>query len=242
MTREESGRTLSINSPPPDLPQGPGGVIFFEGRVVACEPQVKRAVSFIDGQNLYRHAKDAFGHHHPNYDPIKLSEAVCAANGWTSCGVRFYTGTPAADRSPMWHGYWQRRLLAMRRAGIQVFSRPIRYRTKDLRLPNGEVVADVIGQEKGIDLRLGLDVVRLASHAELDVAVIFSQDQDLAEVADEIRTISRSTGRWLKIASAFPSNPQATARRGIDKTDWIRIERSVYDACLDHRDYRPPRQ
>ena len=57
------------------------------------EPRVKRAVSFIDGQNLYRHAKSAFGHHHPNYDPIKLSEAVCAARGWTSHGVRFYTGT-----------------------------------------------------------------------------------------------------------------------------------------------------
>ena len=48
------------------------------------EPHVKRAVSFFDGQNLYRHAKDAFGHHHPNYDPIKLSKAICAACGWTS--------------------------------------------------------------------------------------------------------------------------------------------------------------
>ena len=142
----------------------------------------------------------------------------------------------------MWHGYWQRRLLAMSRAGIQVFSRPIRYRTKDHQLPDGRIVTDVIGQEKGIDLRLGLDVVRLASRAELDVAVIFSQDQDLAEVADEIRTISRSTERWLKVVSAFPRNPRATTRRGIDKTDWFRIERSVYDACLDHRDYRPPRQ
>lgn len=205
------------------------------------EPRVKRAVSFIDGQNLYRHAKSAFGHHHPNYDPIKLSEAVCAASGWTSCGVRFYTGIPAADRSPMWHGYWQRRLLAMRRAGIQVFSRPIRYRTQEIRLPDGSTATKLVGREKGIDLRLGLDVVRLAYRAELDVAVIFSQDQDLAEAAEEIRTISRSTGRWLKVVSAFPSNPQASSRRGIDKTDWFCIERSVYDACLDLRDYRPPR-
>ena len=206
------------------------------------EPRVKRAVSFIDGQNLYRHAKSAFGHHHPNYDPIKLSEAVCAANDWTSCGVRFYTGTPALDRSPMWHGYWERRMLAMRRAGIEVFSRPIRYRTENILLPDGSTVTSVVGQEKGIDLRIGLDVVRLAYRAELDVAVIFSQDQDLAEVADEIRTISRSANRWLKAVSAFPASPQATVRRGIDKTDWVRIERAVYDACLDHRDYRPPRQ
>ena len=27
--------------------------------------------------------------------------------------------------------------------------------------------------------------------------------------------------------------------RGIDKTDWIRIDRATYDACLDRRNYRP---
>ena len=64
------------------------------------EPRVKRALSFIDGQNLYRHAKSAFGHHHPNYDPIKLSEAVCAASGWTSCGARFYTGNSGGRSEP----------------------------------------------------------------------------------------------------------------------------------------------
>ena len=69
------------------------------------EPRRKRAVSFIDGQNLFRHAKDAFGHHHPNYDPVKLAAAVCAANGCDAAGIRFYTGVPDAARSPLWHGY-----------------------------------------------------------------------------------------------------------------------------------------
>ena len=52
-----------------------------------ADPDIKRAVSFIDGQNLYRHAKDAFGHHHPNYDPSKLADAVCADHGWVNAGV-----------------------------------------------------------------------------------------------------------------------------------------------------------
>ena len=72
---------------------------------MADEPVVKRAVAFFDGQNLYRHAKDAFGHHHPNYDPKKLFDAICADKGWANRGVRFYTGTPARERSEMWHGY-----------------------------------------------------------------------------------------------------------------------------------------
>ena len=116
---------------PPDSPQGPGGVIF--PRAMSAEPDIKRAVSFIDGQNLYRHAKDAFGHHHPNYDPSKLAHAVCVNDGWVNPGVRFYTGAPSAHRAPMWHGYWNRRLTAMRRAGIAVTSRPLRYRVETVR-------------------------------------------------------------------------------------------------------------
>ena len=53
---------------------------------MAGEPLVKRAVAFFDGQNLYRHAKDAFGHHHPNYDPVKLFDAVCRAGGFQDQG------------------------------------------------------------------------------------------------------------------------------------------------------------
>ena len=79
----------------------------------------------------------------------------------------------------------------------------------------------------------------MAHRAEYDIALIFSQDQDLSEVAQEIRTISREQHRWLKVACAFPFGPDATARRGIDRTDWIRIERITYDTCLDRRDYRP---
>ena len=208
---------------------------------MATEPEIKRAVAFFDGQNLFRHAKDAFGHHHPNYDPAKLAAAVCAACGWIVAGVRFYTGVPDAERSPMWHGYWTRRLTVMRRAGIVVTSRRLRYRMERIRLPDGTAHDVPVQREKGIDLRLGLDVVRMARNGDLDVAVIFSQDQDLAEVAHEIRDISRTRDCWLKVVSAFPHGPNASSDRGIDRTDWFRVDREFYEACLDPRDYRPRR-
>ncbi|MFL6197436.1 MAG: hypothetical protein ACJ75H_24835, partial [Thermoanaerobaculia bacterium] len=44
--------------------------------------------------------------------------------------------------------------------------------------------------------------------------------------------------RWIKFASAFPFSPVYLNRRGIDKTDWIRIEKALYDRCLDPNDYR----
>ena len=39
--------------------------------------------------------------------------------------------------------------------------------------------------------------------------MIFSQDQDLSEAADEVRLIAREQGRWIKLASAFPFSPTA---------------------------------
>ena len=129
----------------------------------------------------------------------------------------------------------------MRRAGIGVSSRNLRYRVERVRLPDGSVHEIQVEREKGIDLRLGLDVVRMARNAELDVAIVFSQDQDLTEVAGEVRDISRSAERWLKVVSAFSHGPNAISGRGIDRTDWFRMDRDFYEACLDPRDYRPRR-
>ncbi|HLJ65280.1 MAG TPA: NYN domain-containing protein [Stellaceae bacterium] len=219
------------------MPKGPGGVILWGDPMQ--EPTTKRAVAFFDGQNLYRHAKEAFGYHHPNYDPTKLHHAICAAHGWKPFGIRFYTGTPSAAVSPMWHGFWSNKLLAMRRAGIYVYSRSIRYRTIDITLPDGTVYEVDLPQEKGVDVHLALDVLRLALSNQFDVAVIFSQDQDLSELVEEIQAITRNTGRWLKLVSAFPSGPKATTKRGIDKTEWFKMDQTFYDACLDPYDYRP---
>ena len=203
------------------------------------EPAIKRAVAFFDGQNLYHHAKAAFGYHHPNYDPKKLFDAVCAMRGYRADGVRFYTGRPNQVKEPMWAGYWAARLLAMRRSGILVTDRPLRYRSIDAFDEHGAPIIKEVPEEKGIDVRIALDVVRLARSNQYDVGVIFSQDQDLSEVANDVREIGADQGRWIKIASAYPTSSTATAGRGLDKTDWIPIERDVYDQCIDPRDYRP---
>ena len=46
------------------------------------EPRVKRAIAFVDGQNLYHSAKTAFGYTYPNYDILALSDFVCRERGW----------------------------------------------------------------------------------------------------------------------------------------------------------------
>ncbi len=99
----------------------------------------------------------------------------------------------------------------------------------------------MVGREKGIDVRMALDIVRLARERVYDVAVVFTQDQDFSEVADEVRAISDEQDRWLWMASAYPVSPTYDNRRGVNKTEWLKLPRSFYDACIDPNDYRTRR-
>ena len=47
------------------------------------EPALKRTVAFVDGQNLFHAAREAFGYTYPNYDVRALSERICQDKGWT---------------------------------------------------------------------------------------------------------------------------------------------------------------
>jgi len=203
------------------------------------EPPTKRVVAFMDGQNLFHAAKNAFGYRHPNYDVTALAGVVCQKQNWILTQVRFYTGVPDAADNGFWNHFWTAKLAQMGRQNIHVFSRPLRYRNQSVTLPGGQTQTILVGQEKGVDVRLALDIVSLAHRKAYDVALVFSQDQDLSEVADEIRQIAQEQGRWIKIACAFPFSPASSNRRGINGTDWLRIDRATYDACLDPRDYRP---
>lgn len=205
------------------------------------EPARKRVVSFLDGQNLYHSAREAFGVTYPNYDVLALSRRICEEQGWDLRQARFYTGVPSEADDLFWSRFWTRKLAVLGRQGVHVHSRSLRYRKRKARLADGTEGSYLAGEEKGIDVRIALDVIRMAHHREFDVALLFSQDQDLSEVAEEIRAIAREQARWIKIASAFPFSPTTRNPRGIDKTDWIRIDRATYEACVDPRDYRPNR-
>ena len=202
------------------------------------EPTTKRAIAFIDGQNLFRAAKQAFGYTYPNYDVAALASTVAGDHSWDLLGTRFYTGVPDALDDATWNHFWTAKLLQMSRQGVGTFSRSLRYRNKLVRLRDGTEQTILVGQEKGVDVRLALDIVAVAYQGEADVLLVFSQDQDLSEVATEVRQIAKKQKRWIKMASAFPVSAASTNRRGINGTDWIKIDRALYDSCLDRRDYR----
>ena len=189
--------------------------------------------------NLFHSARAVFGHVWPNYDFPPLALEVCRQHGWDLTRTRFYTGVPDRTDDAFWHHFWTGKLSAMGKRGVDVFSRSLRYRNRTLTLPDNTEHSIRTGEEKGIDVRIAVDVIRLALRREYDVALIFSQDQDLSEVSAEIREIAREQDRWIKVACACPHSPDARNTRAIERTDWIRIDRATYDRCLDRRDYRP---
>lgn len=198
---------------------------------------LKRAIAFIDGQNLYHQLRDGFDCTHPNYDVMALSHAVCQLRGWHLKKVHFYTGTPERVDDPKWHDFWAKKLLAIKRQGCSVFSRRLRYRDREI-IIGQETHIIRVAEEKGIDVRLALDCVSLALSHDFDVGLIFSQDQDMSELVDEIKKIARQQNRWIQIACAFPVSPTARNTRGINGAEWIEIDRALYARCIDPRDYR----
>jgi len=203
------------------------------------EPKVKNAIVFVDGQNLYRAAKDAFGYNYPNYDIKLLSKKICSSRGWSLTDIYFYTGIPDPQDDTFWHNFWSKKLSYMGRMGIKLFARSLRYHNKDFVCPScNKTYTSLVGHEKGVDVRIALDVIRLAHEKKYDIAVILSQDQDLSEVADEVRRISAEQSRWIKVASAFLKSPTSKNTKGINNTEWIQVDKKIYDACIDSNDYR----
>jgi len=58
---------------------------------MAKEPQSKTTVAFVDGQNLFHAAREAFGYTYPNYDVRALAETLCQTHGWQLAQVRAST-------------------------------------------------------------------------------------------------------------------------------------------------------
>jgi len=63
----------------------------------------------------------------------------------------------------------------MGRERVHTFARPLRYRPRTIRLRDGSTRSILIGEEKGIDVRLALDAVRMAHRREYDVALVLSR-------------------------------------------------------------------
>ena len=87
---------------------------------------------------------------------------------------------------------------------------------------------------------MAVELVQATYEQLYDVAIIVSQDADLAPAVAVAREIAQGQNRRVDFESAFPQLP---GRRHfeIPDTTWVPINKVAYDTCLDLSDYRPPK-
>jgi len=186
---------------------------------------VNRAAALFDGMNLYHHARNAFGDRDGGYDPVKLARTIAKSQGCELVQTRFYVGVPPPNRHRRLHGYWQARLHAMEENGVFVFRGAVNY-------------AGDQGQEKGVDIRIGLDSIQLVLDEICDTLIIFSTDQDFKQIRPTAINVAKRLGTKVRMKSAFPRTDRYSVR-GIDGTDWIPFGREIYAASIDPTNYWP---
>lgn len=224
----------------------------------------RRVVAFVDGQNLFRSALDAFGptHQVPRYDALRLAERV-TRDARLGCltDVYFYTGVHTAAVKPALAEFWRRKLDAMSRqvgesgARMHVWSAPLRYTQiqspESARLtpphahpthadPAPRATPWHVGHEKGVDVRIAVDLVRTVRRDRPQSVLLFSQDTDLALAVAEATAVAAERGEPLHCVTAYPAGGQHPARqRAIPGTRALPLSQALYEQCLDPNDYWP---
>lgn len=191
-------------------------------------------VVFFDGQNVYRSAKDTwrlkrtsdtYRYTWPSYDVKKLSTTLASKTlGRTLCQIRFYTGVPEANQDSFWHDFWIEKFNHLKKQGVKVYK--------------GRVNSS--GQEKGVDVKIAVDLILLTYEKQYEVAIIVSQDRDFEPAIKLAKQIAKDQKRQLIFESHFVVGPGSNSDRGIPGTIWMPIDKTTYDACYDPQDYRNP--
>jgi len=184
-----------------------------------------RVHAFIDGQNLFKLAKEYFGYKVPNYDPIELSSAVANLQpNRMLTALHFYTGIHKATENYKWNQFWFAKIDAIRRKGaknglrVEINHRILKYSEEEFYdQTDGKIKRFKCAREKGIDVLIALHLARLARFKEYDVAIIFSQDSDLEEAVKEVKLIGDEYKIQFILESAFPFSPQGKIRQGISR-------------------------
>lgn len=147
-----------------------------------------RVMVFLDYQNVHFSALEVF---HPkgtrrsegHVDPWRVAREIVLGRprGGSVVGVRVYRGLPLPDFQRRATEANDRQAHAWaRNPTVTVIRRPLRYPRNWPQTP---------AQEKGIDVAIAVDFVRLAIEGAYDVGVLFSCDTDLMPAIETVGAV-----------------------------------------------------
>lgn len=169
-----------------------------------------RVIVFMDYQNVHGWARRQFrpigsdpalGH----VNPMSLAELIVSRRRRPSKleAVRVYRGRPNPERQPGAARANDRQASDWTRAGAEVIRRNLSYPAAYPQQP---------AAEKGIDVALAVDLVRLAMQREMECAVVFSGDKDLLpalETCRDLRLCHIEVASWAGAHRLRFANPNS---------------------------------
>lgn len=205
-----------------------------------------RVVVFLDYQNVYRGARDAYHDHwsDPHWrgqvDPVQLAEHLAQDSPYDRelSQVRIYRGQPVGSRDPRGyaasrrqHAHWERN------DKVKLVTRPLRY-------PYGWPDRSQPGErpgEKGIDVALTMDFAVMAVRGEYEVGIMFSTDTDLKPALEFVSDLTRQSTTHMPRAevAAWSADNQHNRRLAIPGRSlychWV--GEATYKSVQDSTDY-----
>jgi uncharacterized LabA/DUF88 family protein len=188
-----------------------------------------KVVVFLDYQNVYMGAREAFHSfgspsRNGQVDPLKLAELIAARSPFDRelVGVRVYRGQPDSQKDPRGYAANDRQCQYWRELPKTTAI------TRTLQYPRGW--PEEKAREKGIDVKLAIDIVAMAVRREFDVGVLMSRDTDLKPALEFVRDLKGNPYPRCEVAAW--SSPDGHSRR-------LSIPGSkVWCHWLDESDYR----
>lgn len=195
---------------------------------------MKRVVVFVDYQNTYRSARDAFHDHalNPHWlgqiHPTAFGQLLIRLSGdpeRTLGQVRMYRGLPSNKQDPRGYAAARRQIAAWETLPqTHVTARSLRY-PRDYPRERPE--------EKGIDVRIALDFYSMAVRREYDVGVLMSLDTDLLPALEEVERMGG--GPSAEVAAWSPLGRHLHVKGSRIPCIWV--DEDHYRTIQDDRDY-----
>ncbi len=189
---------------------------------------------FVDYQNVHGSARRRFYpvNVHPavgHIDPLRFGELLVARRMRPSQleGVRVYRGRPSPDHQVRSAAANDRQTVEWERRGkVHVIRRPLRYPDDWPKTP---------AVEKGVDVALAIDLVRMAMMKAYDVAVVATSDTDLMpaiEMVYDLHLAHVEITTWAGASRLRFSGTQLPWCHHLNEADYRAVE--------DEADYTSP--
>ncbi len=167
-----------------------------------------RIMVFIDGPNLYRGFRAAYGS--GKYDVVKLGTTLAA--GRTLVKIHFYTGAVTQQMGKDLYADQQRFFSHLKRQP------QVNLWTRRMVNTNG------VWHEKGVDVQIATHMVAMAHRDEYDVAILASGDSDLVPAVVEVIAQGRVVENALPTVRSRHLFQVCSKFIAVDKAMWSQCQ------------------